>query len=214
VTQRLAEAERRTRDLHGDLQHRVRGFMAVIGAAVRHSAETTSGFEDHASHLDGRIGAILRAQLMALRAPSGTVDLHHLVAEELLAHAAVEGPQLSISGPSIRLAGRAVGILWLAVHELSVNAVKFGALATRDGHITVAWRLHSNGTTSVNLRWIERQGPPMLTERRIGFGTEIIERRLARELGGTGAISFTPTGLECRISLPVSDEVRVDETAG
>ena len=184
----------------------------MIGLAARRGATTTAGLDEYSSHLDGRISAIGRAQLLSLRAPSASVDLHHLVADELLAHAAIEGKQLSISGPAVRVAGRAVSALWLAVHELAVNAIKYGALARPDGHIDVAWRLNRNGSTSVLLRWIERRGPPVASERRPGFGTDMIERQIRRDLGGTGAIHFKPTGLVCSIALPLSDEIWLADT--
>lgn len=210
LRRQLDEAERRTHELRAELQHRVRNVLAVIAAVARRTAEVTGSVEEYARHLDGRIGAIMRAQSTALRDPVGTVELHHLVAEELLAHAAVEGEQLRISGPAVSLAGRAVGAMWLAIHELAVNAVKFGALSTREGRITVGWRLARGDDSSVRLRWVERHDVPIPAERRAGFGTEVIERMLAYELGAAGAFSVTPTGLECLITLPISDDVRVE----
>jgi two-component system CheB/CheR fusion protein len=210
LRRQLGEAELRAQHVRTELQHRVRNVLAMISAVARRTAEVTGGVEEYARHLDGRIGAIIRAQSTALRDPLGTVDLHQLIAEELLAHAAVEGEQLRISGPSVALAGRAVGAMWLAIHELAVNSVKFGALSTREGQISVSWRLVRNGRPSLRLRWTERHNLPIPGERRSGFGTEVVERMLAYELGGTGALAFTPNGMECRITLPISGDVRVE----
>lgn len=209
LQRRLTESEQRARRLHGELQHRVRHVVTVIGGVARRTAEITGGLDDYAQHLDARIGAISRSQSLALRDPFGAVDLHHLIAEELLAHAAVEGEQLSLSGPAVCLAGRGVGAMWLAIHELAVNAVKFGALSTRNGRIAVAWQPVRNGRTYLRLQWAERHGRPVPAGRRTGFGTDVIERMLAQELGATGALSFTPTGIDCRITLPVSDLIRL-----
>lgn len=210
LRRRLEEAELRTHHVRAELQHRVRNVLAVIGAVARRTAEITGGVEEYARHLDGRISAITRAQNMALRDPLGTVDLHHLVAEELLAHAAVEGEQLRISGPTVALAGQAVGTMWLAIHELAVNSVKFGALSTREGRITIAWRTAHDGRDCVRLRWAERHDSPIADERRAGFGTEVIERMLAYELGAVGALNFTPDGMDCLITLPISNDVRAE----
>lgn len=209
LQRRLTESEQRARRLHGELQHRVRHVVAVIGVVARRTAEITGGVEDYAQHLDGRIGAISRSQNLALRDPFGTVDLHHLIAEELLAHAAVEGEQLSLCGPAVGLAGRGVGAIWLAIHELAVNAVKFGALSTRDGRIAIAWQPVWNGRTHLRLQWAECHRRPIPAGRRTGFGTDVIERMLAEELGATGALSFTPSGIDCQITLPISEHIRL-----
>ena len=213
LKEKLAEADRRTRELHGEIQHRICGLMSVIGAAARWSARRPTDFEEYASHLDGRLGALARAQLNALRAPFGSVELHDLIAEELLAHALVEGERLRISGPKLRLSGRAISLLWLVVHELAVNSVKYGALASARGRIAVVWRLQPSDAACIEMRWTEREGPPVQQDRRSGFGTEVIERRLAHELGGAGAISFAPAGLECRIAMPLSRQVRLAKAA-
>ena len=104
--------------------------------------------------------------------------------------------------------------MWLAIHELAVNAVKFGALSAREGRIDITWRLTRNGRACMRLRWAERHDAPIPAERRAGFGTEVIERMLAYELGATGAINFTPNGMDCRITLPISDDARIGTPSG
>ena len=43
-------------------------------------------------------------------------------------------------------------------------------------------------------------------ERR-GFGTELLERTLAYELGGEANLRFEPGGLHCTIALPLDDGI-------
>lgn len=206
----LAEAERRLRRLQSDFQHRVRNLLAVILAITNRTAETSSGVEQYALHLDGRIGALARAQSMAFRDPAGAVELHQLIAEELLAHAALEGRQLSLSGPSVRLTGRAVETVWLAFHELAVNSIKYGALTTEQGRVAVAWTVERAGPAQLHLCWTEQDGPPPAEDRRAGFGTEVIERMLAYQLGGAGSLDVLPEGVACTMTLPISNDVRVE----
>lgn len=193
----------------GEAEQRLRSLMADIGTVVRLTGEISAADDQYVAHLQGRLGAIARAQGMVLARPSGTTDLHGMLADELLAHAAVEERNFSLNGPEIRLGGRAIGILWLVVHELVVNSVKFGALSAREGMISVMWTIEVNGSTSLVFHWMERRGPTAPSDRRAGFGTEMIERRLARELGGGGSLDFTPTGLDCRIHVPVGSDICV-----
>ena len=205
LRERLIQEERRARVLREELQHRVRNVLSVINAVARRTAETSETAEDYALHLDGRIGAIARAQSFALRDPEGRVELSQLIAEELLAHAALEGETISLSGPRIILSGRAIGVIWLAFHELAVNSVKFGALSAPDGQITVTWRLDQNGLgNTLQIDWHE-QGCSRVPAGGRGFGTEVIERTLGYELGAAGSLSIGSGRVHCNLRVPLSD---------
>lgn len=205
LRQRVARAEEKSRGLQTELQHRVRNVLSVISAIARRTAETSASSEHYALHLDGRIGAIARAQTAALQDSTGAVELDHLIAEELLAHAALEGEQISLSGPRVVLSGKALTAFWLAVHELAVNSVKFGALSTPSGWIEVTWRVERNGAgAALMLDWHERGAPPAPT-RASGFGTEVIERTLGYEIGATGALEFGRSDVHCHIAAPIAE---------
>jgi two-component sensor histidine kinase len=53
--------------------------------------------------------------------------------------------------------------------------------------------------------WEEAGGPPVAgpPERR-GFGTRLLERGLAAQIGGEVALDFAPAGLRCRIRVPAA----------
>ena len=99
----LTKAEDRQRLLLAELQHRVRNTLAVVRSIARRTGETSESVEDYAMHLDGRLDALARTQALVTRDPQAGIDLEYLVAEELLAHAAHEGEQVTIAGPPIRL---------------------------------------------------------------------------------------------------------------
>ncbi|WP_134499658.1 hypothetical protein [Microvirga pakistanensis] len=128
------------------------------------------------------------------------------MAEGLLALGAQEGERVTgITGPTVRLNPKAAETLALVIHELATNAMKYGALSTDRGRITVEWGIERpDGEPRLVLRWIET-GVRLSGERpqRRGFGTELIERMLAYELDGMASLAFTPGGLHCIISLPV-----------
>lgn len=192
-----------------DADKRVRHVMHLLGSVTRLALDRAADLDLFTSHLEGRLGAMARAYGMLACRPRGMVDLHGLVADELIAHAAIEDKQFSLIGPGVVLRGSAAAVVWLVVHELVVNSIKFGALASGDGAISVTWHVQVNGTARLMFRWLERGGRIAPPDRRPGFGTEMIERRLARELGGTGVLAFTPNGLDCTISLPVGDDIRL-----
>ncbi len=57
-----------------------------------------------------------------------------------------------------RRAARSASALSLTLHELAVNAVKYGALSTETGKVEVVWRRSPEGGFA--LEWLETGGPP------------------------------------------------------
>ncbi|WP_262297715.1 sensor histidine kinase [Microvirga sesbaniae] len=204
----LRASESRARLLLSELQHRVRNTLAVIRSIARRTAVTNETVEDYAMHLDGRIDAFARVQAAVTRDPTAGLDLELLVAEGLLAFGAQEGERVAgITGPEVRLKPKAAETIALVIHELATNAVKYGALSTDQGRITVGWSIdRMEDEPRLVVRWIET-GVRLSgeTPRRRGFGTELIERTLAYELNGKASLEFTPDGLHCIISLPVGE---------
>lgn len=200
----LRESEGHARLLLAELQHRVRNMLAVIRAISRQTAESSETVDDYAMHLDGRLDAIARVQNALTRDPGAGLDLSSLVAEELLACALSDSERFTLSDAEIRLQPKAAEILGLAIHELAVNAVKYGALSSRTGRVGVTWSLaDGEGGRRLRIEWTET-GVPVVSAapRRSGFGTELLTQLLPYQLGGTTALTFKPGGLACAIELP------------
>ena len=93
----------------------------------------------------------------------------------------------------------------MAVHELTTNAVKYGALSTPEGRLTVSWMTErTEGGRMLHLHWIESNGPPVAPPTRRGFGSTLLERLLAGQLGGTVEVSYPPEGAQVRIEAAIS----------
>ncbi|WP_048708029.1 sensor histidine kinase [Microvirga massiliensis] len=203
VTQRK-RSEEHQKVLLAELQHRVRNTLAVIRSIAHQTAETSETVADYAMHLEGRLDAFARVQAVVTRDPAAGVDLASLVAEEMLSCAAKEGEQFSLSGPDVRLRPKAAEILGLAIHELATNAVKYGALSSPNGHVTVAWRLEDQERDPrLRFEWTETGVPVLaLAPRHNGFGTELLTQTLPYQLRGTTTLTFKPGGLQCIVELP------------
>ena len=123
----------------------------------------------------------------------------------LLAHAAHEGEGLSVHGPDIALRAKAAESVSLALHELTTNAVKHGALAQRNGgRIGISWRLDgSRNGRELRFEWDEKHanGPNGNPERH-GFGMELLTRILPYDLGANTSVEFNDVGLTFQMDLP------------
>lgn len=202
--QELRALQERQRVLLHELQHRVRNLIAIVRSIAARTAATSASVEDLAMHLDGRLNALARTQMVLTRAPQSGIDLEAVIREELLAQAARE-LQLDIEGPDVSLSAKAAEVLTLAIHELATNAVKYGALSEPEGRVRVRWSLtHRLAEPWLDLTWHE-SGVRMASAapRRRGFGTELVETRVPYELHGSGVLDFRPGGLRCRLSFPL-----------
>jgi two-component system CheB/CheR fusion protein len=204
----VKEAERQQRILISALQHRVRNILFIVRLLLRETRETSSSLEEFGERFEGRLDALAAAEIIVARKGQGSVDLYELV-HEALPQPIQRGADIHIHGPAVRLQPYAAQMMALALNELAVNAVKFGALSASGGKVDVAWdRETSDGSDVLRFHWQESdvEPAPQAPARR-GFGHDLIDRRLPRELGGTANIEFGTRGLNCSITLPIAEHV-------
>jgi two-component sensor histidine kinase len=91
----------------------------------------------------------------------------------------------------------------MAVHELATNAAKYGALSNGSGRISVHWTIPERDEPHLQIVWTETGGPKVAAPSSKGFGSRLIERGLAGQLGGEAVIDYRETGVVCRIMAPL-----------
>ena len=212
---RLAELEadnkrlRRLLDQKGapsELRHRMRNALAMLRVIVRQSAETNRDIADYVAHLEDRIDSLARAQ--SAIDTHGEIDLHMLLAEELLFYNVSEGERLLLSGPSLELQPRAGQVFALAVHELAVNAVEHGVLGSGEGRVEVSWLVTSEGADArLTFTWKETGMAGLSEPSQFGFGKVVLTQMLAYELTAETSLAFEADGLRCTIRLPLSERI-------
>jgi len=205
--QRRAEAQKSL--LLAELQHRVKNILAVVRNIAARSLNSSQTLEEFSDSFSGRIDALARTQsLMANRGAAG-LHLDELLRDELAASLGWDNEQAEISGPPILLKDKAAEALTLAIHELTTNAVKHGALAHSDGRLNVRWRImNTSGGERLAFEWRERGVEmPGTKPPRTGFGRRLIERGLPYDLDATTGLEFTPHGVICTVELPLGRHV-------
>jgi PAS domain S-box-containing protein len=199
VTEERAN-QQRERALMGELQHRVKNVLSNVHALAMHTRRSSKDLDEFLATFQARLGALARTQDLLLSTPSGEIGLHEIVRSELQAVGAAEGREFTIDGPAVRLSPRHAQAMALAVHELTTNAGKYGALSSAAGSVRVSWRIERNGQRTLAFSWRERGVPVEAAERREGFGTQMIERSVPQMLGGAADLSFHPDGAACEIT--------------
>src|SRR5215475_6480134 len=122
-----------------EYRRQIRGLLAIIRAIVRRTARSDQSAEEYAAVLEGRLGALARVQDMLMRVPHAGADLLELVSAEFRAQGVPED-RVSVNGDSLALSSKVATSLALALHELTTNAIKFGALSAPQGRVEISWR--------------------------------------------------------------------------
>lgn len=130
-------------------------------------------------------------------------SLQTIIAESVAPHR--DGPSgrgpFVLKGPDLRLAPNVALSLSMALHELCTNAVKYGALSAPHGAVRITWSEAEGG--ALHLTWRETGGPSVIPPTRRGFGSRLLERGLADELGGSVRLDYHPAGLICTVAVPL-----------
>jgi two-component system CheB/CheR fusion protein len=201
------DADERQKLMMAELQHRVKNILAVVRSIASRTQETSADLETFVAHFDGRLSALSRTQSVLARNSVGRVDLEELVRDELLSHGAHDDHQIQVGGPQVLLPDRTAEIFALALHELATNAVKYGALSSPKGRVTVSWRIFNTSSgPRLSLEWRESGVAAIdANPRRRGFGRELLEQGLPYELGAATSLEFLPGGVRCVIEAPAPE---------
>src|SRR5215510_11020693 len=204
VTERK-EGEAHLRLLLRELTHRSKNLLAVIQAMARQTARHTGSVETFLTQFGARLQALAASHDLLIRESWYGASLGELVRSQLGVYLDGVAAQVSIEGPAIAIKPEAAQNLGLALHELAVNAAKFGALSVPAGRVAITWnRLENVDGSAVELDWREKLGPKVKARRRKGFGSIVIERNLARALDAKVELEFDPDGLHCHIVIPAN----------
>src|SRR5262249_5632044 len=101
----------------------------------------------------------------------------------------------------------------MVIHEMATNAAKYGGLSDPAGRLEVSWAWYPGG--DLEIRWIEKDGPPVEPPTKRGLGATLIEQCVRHQLGGEVERTWRPDGLRLKIRLPATQLMPVDpEPAG
>ncbi len=149
--------------------------------------------------VEGRIAALARAHSLLSDSRWRGAKIADLIHGELAPYRTPNLGRVRISGKSLSLHPSAVQALALAVHELATNAAKYGALSMPSGSVEVTWEAHDD---RLELRWIERGGPPSEPKTQGGFGMRVIKASVEAQLSGAVEFDWQSEGLQCVIRVP------------
>ncbi|HKR88379.1 MAG TPA: HWE histidine kinase domain-containing protein [Phenylobacterium sp.] len=202
VTERR-RAEKRQRLLINELNHRVKNTLATVQSIAAQTLRSAPDLPRAREAFEARLLALAAAHDLLTAESWHGARLSDVVASAMAPFETVRRPQISRSGPAVWLTAQRALALSMALHELATNAVKYGALSIPEGRVTIRWTVSDHHR--LTLSWVENDGPPVRPAERSGFGTRLLQRSLARELGGDVVFTFAPEGVRCEIHCTIAD---------
>jgi two-component sensor histidine kinase len=203
ITERKRLEEHRTL-LINELNHRVKNTLATVQSIASQTLRNAISPEQARDDLEGRLIALSRAHDVLTRESWEGANLDEIIEGAVEPYRHRGENRFRIKGPEVRLLPRTALAIAMALQELITNAVKYGALSNDEGEVRITWSIdRSRRPVHLLLRWQEMKGPPVQIPSRRGFGSRLIERSLALDLGGEVKIEFARTGVVCSLDAPI-----------
>ncbi|MEQ9638931.1 MAG: HWE histidine kinase domain-containing protein [Alphaproteobacteria bacterium] len=206
-TERKRAEEHRTL-LTDELNHRVKNLFSMMQAIVNQTMRSDLSIEDARERLSARIMAMSRAQDVLIGRRTVDAEIGTIVRNAVEPVAGGED-RYQIDGPTLHISPQAAFIFTLALHELSTNAAKYGALSNAGGSVNIAWRIEraKSGEARLLLEWTETGGPVVTAPTVGGFGSRLLESVLTSDLEARAEVDYRPTGVVWRIDAPLANTV-------
>ncbi len=200
--QRERDKKRQERDhlLMREINHRAKNMLSVVDA-IAHQTAATRTPEDFIERFSERIQALAANQDLLIRNEWHGVEIEDLVCAHLAPFADLIGSRIVVQGPKLRLKAASAQAIGLALHELTTNAGKYGALSKDMGRLDVGWG--SEGETFA-MSWTERDGPQVCPPQRRGFGTVVMQEMAERSVDGKVDLDYAPSGVTWRLTCPAA----------
>jgi len=196
-------AEERQALLVRELHHRVKNTLATVQAIMGSTARAVDNIEAFKTALFGRIQSLSKTHLLLADDPRA-VNFDHILRSELDAFDDGSNERIVLSGPDVPLSSQVAVSLGMAIHELTTNAAKFGALSVFGGKVEVTWSVTIDATRrTLAFDWVESGGPPVAPPLRQGFGSRLLAFVLPGQIQAKTQIDYAPQGIRIHCALPL-----------
>jgi two-component sensor histidine kinase len=194
------EAEEHQKLLINELNHRVKNTLAIVQALAGQSFRKADDSSAGLATFSARLAALSAAHGLLTRGNWESASIEDVVRTSLEATAGTDPGRYALSGPNLALPPQMTTSVAMLIHELSTNAIKYGALSRPSGRISIDWVVEEiGGRRRLSLKWTERGGPPVASPTRRGFGTRLIARGIASDRNSDVSLEFEADGLRCRV---------------
>lgn len=199
----------REMELRHELNHRVKNILASVVSIFEMTRRGAISIEEFSDNYRGRLNALAKVHSAVFQSDGEMVPLREIAELTFDPYRSSEANRIIVQGPEVTLTRESGTTLALCLHELTTNAIKYGALSVPEGRVEFEWRLSRKRPTELSVEWRERGGPVVEKSIRAGYGTRYLGLALAAMFGQKPIITFAPDGLRCEVRGALS---RIGET--
>lgn len=192
--------EERAQLLVHELDHRVKNTLALVQGLLEYSSLSAGdSLEAFIQGFRERLQALANSQRALASGVTPGASLRELLYRGV--YSLGLGDRVSMQGPAVELRPDLAFPVSMAIHELTTNAVRHGALSTGAGEVEITWHVDDNQT--LTLTWTESGAEPVTPPQQTGFGTRLLLEGLPYQTGGTANVQYRDRGIEWTLTLPL-----------
>jgi two-component sensor histidine kinase len=197
-----------------ELHHRVKNTLATVQAVVGATARSTSSIDEFYEAFVGRIISLANTHSLLTEAVWQTASLREILEKELSPYSDDSRERIILEGLPAELPSVAAVPIGMAIHELTTNAAKYGALSVSAGRVVVRWTSEpEEDGMRLKLSWVESGGPEVAPPKKQGFGSRLLHRVLTTQLNAKVEMDFDETGLRVSIDAVLKQAAFLDPSA-
>lgn len=204
ITERQRQDEQ-IRVIMREMLHRTNNLLAVILAMAGQTARHSESFAEFDKAFRARLISLADSNSLLVKTNWRGAAIEDLARSQLVPFIDQAPHRLVTSGPTVHLLPIAAQGIGLALHELATNALKFGALTTPEGKITLNWKMlpaDPPDRPTVRLVWQEHGGPRVGPASHRGFGLTVAMQMVETTLGAKVGIKMAPEGVRWQADVP------------
>ncbi|RYE70356.1 MAG: sensor histidine kinase [Rhizobiaceae bacterium] len=186
-------------ELRRELNHRVKNILASVSSIFDMTRRGAQDIDALAEDFGGRLQALSRVHSAVFEAEGESISIEDVAALTFDPYRQMGVSRIEAHGPAVTLTRAAGTTLALCLHELTTNAIKYGALSIPAGRVTFCWEVLSNPRPDLSIEWREYGGPVVAAPSRTGYGTRYLRSALAGLFGAKPDIDFAADGLRCAV---------------
>ena len=184
-----------------EVNHRAKNILAVVKSIAQLTAHESNP-KSFLKAFSDRLSALAISHDLLVEAEWDHLSLSNLIKSQTRHFTRVNATRILLVGPEVRISPSEAQALGMAIHELSTNAAKYGALSTKQGRVTIQWNVQSENLSEKSrliMTWAEEGGPAVVKPSRRGLGYSVIVEMPQHLLDANVTLSFLPKGVFWRL---------------
>lgn len=189
-----------------EVSHRSKNLLAIIQSIASQTARFSESTVVFLKKFQGRIQSLSHSQDLVTNSNWRGASFFELIQSQTSPYLGTESHRFSIVGDDPYFFPNASLHIGLAIHELLINSLSFGALAQEKGTVTVscAKQITSDDKLVVAVAWNEKFDPAgvLPEDPKSCFGSAVLEKIVPAALSGNAIYTIDNYGVLYNVKMP------------